>query len=110
MEKIIKLAQKGRAAGISLILGTQRPDAEVISGLIKANFSSRAVYRVINKINSRVALDFDGAEELKEKGEHIYRGVLGNFILKTPNVCTDSVKNAIKVLEKRGRRFKYVKS
>jgi S-DNA-T family DNA segregation ATPase FtsK/SpoIIIE len=110
MKKLIRLAQKGRAAGIHLILATQRPDKDVISGLIKANFSSRAVYQTINRVNSTVALDFAGAEELEQQGEFIWRGNLGIFILETPSICTDSIKNAIKILAKKERIYKYIES
>ena len=69
---IYKLAQKGRAAGISIVLATQRPSVKVISGLIKANFIGRISMRVSNAVDSRIVLDRNGAEKLKEVGTGIF--------------------------------------
>ena len=107
MAKIIKLAQKGRAAGIHLILATQRPDADVINGLIKANFDSRVCYKVINELNSRIALEFAGAEKIVNIGEAIYRGKLGIIQIQTPKICPISLKNAVRFLASKRAFFKY---
>ncbi len=69
---LCKLAQKGRAAGISIVLATQRPSVKVISGLIKANFLGRISMRVSNSVDSRIVLDRNGAEKLKEVGTGIF--------------------------------------
>lgn len=69
---LCKLAQKGRAAGISIVLATQRPSVKVISGLIKANFIGRISMRVSNAVDSRIVLDRNGAEKLKEIGTGIF--------------------------------------
>ena len=69
---LCKLAQKGRAAGMSIILATQRPSVKVISGLIKANFLGRISMRVSNATDSRIVLDRTGAEKLKEVGTGVF--------------------------------------
>lgn len=66
------LAQKGRAAGISIILATQRPSANVVSGLIKANFPGRIALRTSSAVDSRVILDTSGAEKIEDIGMGLY--------------------------------------
>ena len=94
---ITRLAQMARAVGIHLILATQRPSVDVITGLIKANFSTRIAFQVATKVDSRTILDMNGAEKLLGRGDMLYmnpafpepKRVHGGFISskETKDIC-----------------------
>ena len=104
-ELIARLAQKARAAGIHLILATQRPSVDVITGLIKANIPSRIAFQVSSKVDSRTILDQMGAEHLLGHGDMLYLGpgvstpsrVHGAF------VADHEVHKVVKNLEEMGK-------
>ena len=85
---IARLAQLARAIGIHLIVATQRPSVNVITGIIKANFPSRAAFRVTSKIDSRTILDTSGADQLIGKGDMLYSG--GNDIIRLQCAFVDT--------------------
>ena len=93
------LAQKGRAAGISIVLATQRPSAKIISGLIKASFPGRIAMRTASAIDSRVVIDQNGAEKLVDLGAGLFKDSysFNPIQFRTPYISHNSIKN---ILEK----------
>lgn len=94
---IVKIAQIGRACGVHLIVATQRPSSDVITGLIKANIPSRVAFSVSSKIDSRIILDSKGAEKLTGKGDLIFK-MIGNEELvriQSPFISDEEIENIV---------------
>ena len=102
---IVRLAQMSRAVGIHLILATQRPSVNVITGLIKANIPTRIALRVTSQIDSRTILDTRGAEKLLGKGDMLYKGEGSNdpIRIQCPYVSEDEVKAVVSYIQKHTR-------
>lgn len=87
-QPIARLAQLARAVGIHLIIATQRPSVNVITGIIKANFPARAAFRVTSKVDSRTILDSGGADQLIGKGDMLY--TTGNELVRIQCAFVDT--------------------
>jgi S-DNA-T family DNA segregation ATPase FtsK/SpoIIIE len=100
-EYLIRLAQKARASGIHLLVATQRPSVDVITGLIKANFPTRISYQVSSKADSRVILDSMGAERLLGKGDLLFipPGTSRLTRIHGPYVSDDEVERVVEFLK-----------
>ena len=85
-QSICRLAQLGRATGIHLIIATQRPSVDVITGLIKANFPSRISFGVTSQVDSRTILDTTGAERLLGRGDMLYQPIDGTRPVRVQSV------------------------
>ena len=94
-ESITRLSQMARAAGIHLIVASQRPSADVVAGLIKANFPARISFAVSSKIDSRIILDASGAEELLGKGDMLLLQPPNNLIRIQGSIISDKERNNI---------------
>lgn len=97
---IARLAQMARAVGIHLVLATQRPSVDVITGLIKANFPARMAYQVASKIDSRTILDQNGAEQLVGNGDLLYMVGSRMIRLQGPFVSVDEVEDLVQFIAK----------
>jgi S-DNA-T family DNA segregation ATPase FtsK/SpoIIIE len=106
---IIRLGSKARAAGIHLVLATQRPSVDILSGLIKANMPARTAFSVTSSVNSKTILDFIGAEKLMGQGDMLYINsamskpvrVQGAFVSK------EEIKRIVKYIKKKAGKASY---
>ena len=100
-ESICRLAQLARACGIHLIIATQRPSVDVITGLIKANMPSRVAFAVSSGVDSRTILDMVGAEKLLGKGDMLFypQGYPKPARIQGPFVSDDEVSNVVEFLK-----------
>ncbi|MBO4916811.1 MAG: DNA translocase FtsK [Bacteroidales bacterium] len=94
MGSIVRLAQKGRAAGIHVVIATQRPSVDVITGLIKANFPARIAFRVSTRVDSNTILDATGAEKLIGRGDMLYYAGVETERIQCGYISNDEI-NAI---------------
>jgi len=101
---LVRLAQIARAVGIHLIIATQRPSVDVVTGLIKANFPTRIAFQVASKVDSRTVLDGNGAEQLLGRGDMIYVPPGANKQLRVHGawVSDDEVKAVCEFLRTQG--------
>jgi DNA segregation ATPase FtsK/SpoIIIE, S-DNA-T family len=100
---IARLAQMARAVGIHLVLATQRPSVDVITGLIKANFPARIAYQVASKVDSRTILDQNGAEGLVGNGDLLYMSGSRLIRLQGPFISVDEVDHVVNfIADQRG--------
>ncbi len=104
---IVRLAQLARAAGIHLIIATQRPSVDVVTGLIKANFPSRIAFQVTSGIDSRTILDTVGAEALLGKGDMLFKPRAGALQRMHGAFVTDDEVRAVVDFWKQGKKVEY---
>jgi DNA segregation ATPase FtsK/SpoIIIE, S-DNA-T family len=97
-ESITRLAQMARAVGIHLVLATQRPSVDVITGLIKANFPSRISFRVSSKVDSRTIIDANGAESLLGRGDMLFLPPASSQVIRIHGGFVDE-KEIFKIVE-----------
>jgi DNA segregation ATPase FtsK/SpoIIIE, S-DNA-T family len=104
-ESITRLAQMARAVGIHLILATQRPSVDVITGLIKANFPARISFRVASKVDSRTILDSNGAEQLLGRGDMLFLPPGSSRLMRVhgPLVTEEEVTQVVDFLKRQGK-------
>ena len=101
-DSIVRLAQMGRAAGIHLVIATQRPSANVITGMMKANIPSRIALAVTSALESRIILDANGAEKLTGHGDMLYAPVRGEQKrVQGCYVSKEEIEKAVAFLKKK---------
>jgi len=100
---IVRLAQMARAVGIHLVVATQRPSVEVITGLIKANITSRVTFQVASQVDSRTILDVSGAEKLLGRGDMLYLSaeVSKPKRIQAPFVSEKEVKRVVRYIKEK---------
>lgn len=106
---ICRLAQKARAAGMHLIVATQRPSVDVVTGLIKANIPSRIAFSVASQVDSRTILDMAGAEKLLGKGDMLFSPVGSSkpYRVQGPYISDSEIDKVIKFVKKEGGSPEY---
>ncbi len=106
---IVRLAQKARAIGIHLVVSTQRPSVEVITGLIKANITTRIAFKVATQIDSRTILDQGGAEKLIGNGDMLYKSAdsIQPMRIQGVFVSENEVKRVVSAVKKQADKIKY---
>jgi S-DNA-T family DNA segregation ATPase FtsK/SpoIIIE len=104
---ITALSQKGRAAGVHLILATQRPDVKVITGTIKANIPARIALKTTSQIDSRTILDSSGAEDLLGNGDMLYMASDNNRLirLQAPFISMEEIKAVVSHIKQANLEF-----
>ncbi|MDO5443427.1 MAG: DNA translocase FtsK, partial [Bacteroidia bacterium] len=99
MGSIVRLAQKGRAAGIHVVIATQRPSVDVITGLIKANFPARIAFRVSTRVDSNTILDTTGAEKLIGRGDMLYYAGIETERIQCGFISNDEINSITEFIE-----------
>jgi S-DNA-T family DNA segregation ATPase FtsK/SpoIIIE len=104
-ESVTRLAQMARAVGIHLILATQRPSVDVITGLIKANFPARISFRTTSKVDSRTILDSNGAETLLGRGDMLFMPPGSSRLMRVHGslVTEEEVARVVEFLKAQGK-------
>lgn len=92
-QPLVAIASQGRAAGIHLVAATQRPSADVLTGLLRANIPARAAFATVTSIDSRIILDQEGAEKLKGHGDMLYRNGTSVWHVQAPMVSDETIRN-----------------
>ncbi|HMB19731.1 MAG TPA: FtsK/SpoIIIE domain-containing protein, partial [Spirochaetota bacterium] len=101
---ITRIAQKARAVGIHLVLATQRPSVDVITGIIKANFPARVAFQVAQKTDSRTIIDQNGAEKLLGRGDMLYQSPMSSFPVRIQGayISEDEIMSVVEHLQSMG--------